>query len=62
MISVGQTFLWDVYAMLAEPRHYYESHGLRAWPLGRKEAAMMYPYLTLGDGTEVVHSELLDGE
>ena len=23
---------------------------------------MMYPYLTLGDGTEVVHSELLDGE
>ena len=22
----------------------------------------MYPYLTLGDGTEVVHSELLDGE
>ena len=21
---------------------------------------MMYPYLTLGDGTEVVHSELLD--
>ena len=23
---------------------------------------MMYPYLTLGDGTEVVHSELLDDE
>lgn len=23
---------------------------------------MMYPYLTLGDGTEVVHSELLDTE
>ena len=22
----------------------------------------MYPYLTLGDGTEVVHSELLEGE
>ncbi len=23
---------------------------------------MMYPYLTLGDGTEVVHSELIDDE
>ena len=23
---------------------------------------MMYPYLTLADGTEVVHSELLEGE
>jgi len=23
---------------------------------------MMYPYLTLSDGTEVVHSELLEGE
>lgn len=22
----------------------------------------MYPYLTLGDGTQVVHSELLEGE